>query len=152
MKPIKLTLLACLVALLSTTGCATPASRTSAATVVADHGAPESLVTTIRRGGRLTLADIENLAVLKVPDQTTIAYLRETGSRYELTLAQIDQMRASGVSPKVIDYLLATPAVYARRYSGYRTRFGFGFPLYNSGHYYGGYRHQGYSHHGGHHR
>lgn len=153
-----LTLLVCTVALLTTSGCATAtSSRSTAATIAAEHGAPPSLVTTLQRGGRLALADIERLANLGVPDDTTLAYLRQTGATYELTLAQIDQMRGSGVSVRVIDYLLATPARNVRIYSRYRMRLGLGYPYYGAGHYYGGFGHGfghgGYGHHhGGHHR
>jgi hypothetical protein len=156
MKHPLLTIIACAVALLTTSGCATAtSSRSTAATLAAEHGAPASLVTTLKRGGRLALVDIERLASLKVPDEMTIAYLRQTGAAYELTLAQIDQMRASGVSVRVIDYLLSTPARNVRIYSRSRLGFGFGYPHYGSGHYYGsfghGFRHGGFGHRGGHH-
>lgn len=156
MKRPLLTLLVCTVALLTTSGCATAtSSRSIAATIAAQHGAPPSLVTTLQRGGRLALADIERLANLKVPDDTTVAYLRQTGAAYELTLAQIDQMRASGVSARVIDYLLATPARIARTNRYPRMRFGFGYPHHGVGHYSGGFGHGfghgGFGHRGGHH-
>ena len=102
-------------ALLTTSGCATTASpRSVTATLAAERGAPVALVTSLQRGRRLALADIETLASLQVPDDTTLDYLRQNGAAYELTLAQIDQMRDMGVSPRVIDYLLATPARAAR--------------------------------------
>ena len=156
MKPPLLTLLACAVALSTTGGCATAtSSRSAAATIAAAHGAPASLVTTLRHGGRLALVDIETLASLKVPEETTLAYLRQTGAAYELTLAQIDQMRTSGVSTRVIDYLLATPARTVRVYSRSRMQFGFGYPHYGATYHYGGFGH-GFGHgsgrHGGHHR
>jgi len=154
MKHPLLTIIACAVALLTTSGCATAiSSRSTVATLAAEHGAPASLVTTLQRGGRLALVDIERLASLKVPDEPTIAYLRQTGATYELTLAQIDQMRASGVSVRVIDYLLSTPARNVRIYSRYRTRFGFGYPHFDAGHHYGscgpGFGHGGHGPRGG---
>lgn len=142
--------------LVTLSGCATAASpRSLTATLAAERGAPAALVNTLLRGGRLTLADIERLAILKVPDDTTLAYLRRNGAAYELTLAQIDQMRDAGVSVHVIDYLLASPARVARTVRYPRMRFGFGYPHYGAGHYsvgFGhGFGHGGFGHHGGHH-
>ena len=146
-------------ALLTTSGCATTASpRSVTATLAAERGAPVALVTSLQRGRRLALADIETLASLQVPDDTTLDYLRQNGAAYELTLAQIDQMRDMGVSPRVIDYLLATPARAARTAQRSRMRFGlgFGYPHYGGfGHYYSGYGHNlghgGFGHRGGRH-
>ncbi len=156
MKYPLLTLLVCTVALLTTSGCATATSpRSTAATLAAEHGAPVSLVTTLQHGGRLALADIERLAILKVPDDTTLAYLRSNGAAYELTLAQIDQMRSAGVSVRVIDYLLASPARVARNLRYPRMWFGYGYPHHGVGHYSGGFAHGfghgGFGHRGGHH-
>lgn len=123
--------------------------------MAAERGAPASLVNTLERGNRLTLADIERLAILKVPDDTTLAYLRRNGAAYELTLAQIDQMRSAGVSVRVIDYLLASPTRVARNVRYPRMWFGYGYPLHGAGHYSGGFGHGfghgRFGHHGGHH-
>lgn len=137
-------------------GCATATSPHSLeATLAAERGAPASLVNTLQRGGRLTLADIESLAILKVPDDTTLAYLRRNGAAYELTLAQIDQMRDAGVSVRVIDYLLASPARVARTVLYPRMWFGFGHPHHGVGRHSGGFGHGfghgGFGHRGGHH-
>ncbi len=137
-------------------GCASATSpRSHAASLAAERGAPAPLVNTLQRGGRLTLSDIERLAILKVPDDTTLACLRRSGATYELTLAQIDQMRNAGVSVRVIDYLLASPARVARTVLYPRMRFGFGYPhYYGAGHYSGGFGHGfghgGLGHRGGH--
>ena len=156
MKRPLLTLFVCTVVLLTTGGCATAASsRSTAASSAAERGAPAALVTTLQRGGRLSLADIERLASLQVPDDTTIAYLRQSGAAYELTLAQIDEMRSVGVSARVIDYMLASPARVARTVIYPRMRFGFGYPHYGARHYSGGFGHGfghgGFGHRGGHH-
>ncbi|MBL9219397.1 MAG: hypothetical protein JNG82_12965 [Opitutaceae bacterium] len=137
-------------------GCATAASpRSLTATLAAERGAPAALVNTLQRGGRLTLADIETLAILKVPDDTTLAYLRQNGAAYELTLAQIDQMRNAGVSVRVIDYLLASPARVVRTVRYPRMWHGFGYHHYGAGHHsdgFGhGFGHGGFGHHRGHH-
>lgn len=136
-------------------GCATASSPGSiAATVAAEHSAPAALIATLQRGGRLTLADIERLASLQVPDDTTLAHLRRTGAAYEMTLAQIDQMRSTGVSTRVIDYLLATPTLAARAIQRSRTRFGYGYSHFGFGHHhdsFGHYGHGGFGHRGGRH-
>ncbi|MCX6952785.1 MAG: hypothetical protein NTV51_11555 [Verrucomicrobia bacterium] len=111
MKRLLVTLLLTAVALVATSGCTTTASRARATTAnfVAERGAPTALVANFQRGARLSLADIEQLAVLKVPDDVTLAYLRDTGTAYQLTTWQIARMHDAGVSDRVIDYLLATP-------------------------------------------
>lgn len=134
-------------------GCAA-AARQQAVQTATQLGTPLTLVSKMERGDRLTLADLETLARQQVPDAEVLAYLRQTGAAYELTTAQIDQMRAAGVSVRVIDYLLATPRQVARRYRGYygggfgwygygHGNFGHGFPSHGRGH--------GSIHHGGHH-
>ncbi|MBP9913938.1 MAG: hypothetical protein KBF26_11095 [Opitutaceae bacterium] len=142
--------------LVTLSGCATATStRSVTANLAAEHGASAALVETLQRGGRLSLADIERLTILKVPDDTTLAYLRRNGAAYELTLVQIDQMRNAGVSERVIDYLLASPARVARIVRYPRMRFGFGYPHYGGGHYSGGFGHGfghgSFAHRGGHH-
>ena len=152
MKTKPVLLLALSLAALS--GCAT-AARHQAATTATQWGAPAELVRKMERGGRLALTDLETLARHQIPDETVLAYLRQSGAAYELTTAQIDQMREAGVSVRVIDYLLATPARGPRPYPRSRVWFGFGYPHYGSGHSFGGfghgYRHGGFGHRGGHH-
>lgn len=63
------------ITLLMASGCATAASSNSATAILAaEHGAPAALVTTLQRGERLVLADIEMLATLQVLDDTTLVY------------------------------------------------------------------------------
>lgn len=141
-------LLALSLAVLS--GCAT-AARQQAVQTATRLGAPTKLVSRMERGDRLTLADLETLARHQVPDVDVLAYLRQTGAAYELTTAQIDQMRAAGVSVSVIDYLLATPRQVARRYRGYYDG-GFGFYGYDHGNFGHGFPRHGWGHGSIHHR
>ena len=99
-------------------GCAT-ATRQQAAQAATQLGTPAELVRMMEQGDRLALTDLETLARHQVPDENVIAYLRQSGAAYELTTAQIDQMRVAGVSIRVIDYLLSTPTRVARSYRGY---------------------------------
>ncbi len=122
MKRSLVTLLFVAVVLVATSGCATTAStrtRTTAATLANERGASAALVADLQRGERLSLANIEELAVLKVPDDATLAYLRNTEATYQLTTGQVVRLREVGVSDRVIDYLLATPNRVAVRPRGY---------------------------------
>lgn len=84
---------------------ATPAQRANADTA-ASLGAPPSLVEKMQRGSSLTLADIQDLARHRVPDDTTLAYLRSTKTSYRLSTEAVDGLRAAGVSDRVVNYLL----------------------------------------------
>lgn len=130
-------------------GCASTAQQ-KIAQEATQLGAPLRLTDKLSRGDRLTLADIETMSRHSIPDDDILAYLRQSDARYELTTAQIDQMRASGVSDRIIDYLLSTPSRTARRWGGYP----YGFRTYDYGHlgrsYYGSFG-DGLGHHGGHH-
>ncbi len=113
-------------------------------------GAPASLTDKLNRGGRLTLADIETMTRQAVPEADILSYLRQSGARYELTTAQIDQLRASGVSDRVIDYLLSTPGQSARRWGSYPYGFrSYGYSYFGHGYY--GWPGHGFGHHGGRH-
>mgnify|MGYP001592040001 CR=1 FL=1 len=105
---------------------ATPVQR-SLADRVAALNAPASLVEKMQRGAPLALPDIQDLARHQVPDDTTLAYLRTTNASYSLTTAAIDQLRAAGVSDRVVNHLLlASPMriVPAERAYAQRSRYG----------------------------
>lgn len=99
-------------------GCASVAQQ-RAAQEATRLGTPGELVRKMEQGDRLALTDLETLARQRVPDETVLAYLRQSGARYELTTAQIDRMRTAGVSVRVIDYLLSAPSRVAYRYRSY---------------------------------
>ncbi len=130
-------------------GCASTAQH-KVAEEATRLGAPVRLTDKLNRGARLTLADIEAMSRQSIPDDAILSYLRQSDARYELTTAQIDQMRASGVSDRIIDYLLSTPSQTARRWGSYP----YGFRTHGYGHfgrgYYGTLGH-GFGHHGGRH-
>lgn len=132
-------------------GCATAAQQ-QAAQAATRLGAPAGLVRKMEQGDRLALTDLETLARYQVPDEDMLAYLRLTGATYQLTTAQIDQMREAGVSIRVIDYLLATPRWVSRRYRGYN---GGGIGFYGYGNFWHGSYGPGWGHgsfhHGGRH-
>ena len=120
MKRSLVTLLLVVAVLVTTSGCVTRATRarSSAATFAAERGASDTLVSSLQRGTRLSVVDIEELAVLKVPDDVTLGYLRETRATYQLTSGQVARLGEGGVSDRVIDYMLTTPDRVAVRYPG----------------------------------
>jgi len=58
----------------------------------------------IENGERLSVNDIINLSVLN--DDKVIELIQKTGSSYTLNTYQIDKMRQSGVSERVINYMM----------------------------------------------
>lgn len=92
------------------TSASTPAQRASADTVAA-AGAPLSVVEKMQRGTALTFADIQELARYRVPDDATLTYLRSTKTSYRLTTETFDGLRGSGVSDRVLNYLLLASAL-----------------------------------------
>jgi len=56
----------------------------------------------------LTVNDVIKLSQGGVSDETIIRYIDESGATYNLTQAQVDRMRTSGVSRRVINYLVNT--------------------------------------------
>ncbi|MDO8539673.1 MAG: hypothetical protein Q7S40_04470 [Opitutaceae bacterium] len=84
---------------------ATPAQRANA-DIAASSGAPQSVVEKMQRGSSLTFADIQDLARHRVPDDTTLAYLRSMKTSYRLNTEAFDGLRAAGVSDRVVNYLL----------------------------------------------
>jgi len=129
-------------------GCASQAQRQTAATATR-YGAPPEVVRKMERGDRLALADLGLLAQSHMPDDDVLAYMRHTNAAYWLKTAEIDQLRAQGVSDRIIDYLLTTPTRVVRSFRGY-TRGGVWYHGFGHGYHGRGFGHGG-SHHGGHH-
>jgi hypothetical protein len=63
----------------------------------------------------LTAKDIITLSRDKVSDGTIVGHVRDAGTVYVLRTAQVEQLRKAGVSAEVVDYLMATPLLEARR-------------------------------------
>ena len=134
-------------------GCASTAQRQTARIAIR-YDVSSEVLRKIDRGDRLALADLELLAQAQVPDADVLIYLKQTNVSYKLTTAQIDRLRAQGVSDFIIDYLLATSTRVARPYRGYvrsRTWYqGYGHGTFAHGYYGHGFGH-GALPHGGHH-
>ncbi|OGN65307.1 MAG: hypothetical protein A3E80_03800 [Chlamydiae bacterium RIFCSPHIGHO2_12_FULL_49_9] len=58
------------------------------------------------RGDPLTINDVIKLSQGGVADDTIIQYIRETDGAYSLSQAQVRRLQDSGVSQRVIDYMI----------------------------------------------
>ncbi len=112
MKPLHLALA---IATLGFSGCATldPTERD----VLRQHRVSEPVYQRMVRKETLDLSAICELAGKKVPAPFIVRYLRATGQLYRLNTQDVLQLRQAGVSVEVIDYLLATPAMYGPGYA-----------------------------------
>ena len=103
------------VALLWLGGCATLTDADRAA--LQQHGVSPKVAERMKYEMPLELADIMELSQKKLPQEFILRYLRSTTQVYNLTSQDVLQLRQAGVRSNVIDYLLATPSIYAMRYS-----------------------------------
>lgn len=60
------------------------------------------------RAEPLTVSDIIKLSEGGISDETIIRYIRDTGTTYTLSQAQIKTMQKAGVSQRVINYMIDT--------------------------------------------
>jgi len=64
------------------------------------------------QGQPLGLADIKALAMAGVSDEIIISQIRNSHTVYRLSTAEIIDLKDSGVSPRVIDFMINTPSMY----------------------------------------
>lgn len=62
----------------------------------------------MERGDPLTLNDVIKLSQGGVSDDTIMNYIRNSGSAYQLTQAQVRRLQDAGVSQDVIQYMIDT--------------------------------------------
>ncbi|MBI2742302.1 MAG: hypothetical protein HYX48_00090 [Chlamydiales bacterium] len=62
----------------------------------------------IDRGQQMTVQDIKNMSKNGLKDETIINQIKATNSVYHLTSDQIIDLKKSGVSQNVIDYMIET--------------------------------------------
>lgn len=60
------------------------------------------------RGDPLTINDVIKLSQSGVSDDSILSYMRDTGSTYNLSQAQIRRLQQSGASQRVINYMIDT--------------------------------------------
>ncbi len=82
--------------------------------VLRQHRVSPGLYAKMTHREALALPDVMELAERRVPAPFTVRYLRSTVSVYRLKSDDVVLLRKSGVSPQVIDYMLATPTLYSR--------------------------------------
>lgn len=66
----------------------------------------------IDQGQPLGMADIKALSRAGVSDEVIISQIRNSRTAYRLTTAEIIDLKESGVSQKVIDFMINTPNLY----------------------------------------
>ncbi|MFI5334816.1 MAG: glycine zipper domain-containing protein, partial [Chlamydiales bacterium] len=62
----------------------------------------------IDQGEQLSLQDVKNMSRNGLKDDTIISQIQATNSSFRLTADQIIDLKKSGVSQKVIDYMIQT--------------------------------------------
>lgn len=72
---------------------------------------PETLQR-VEQGQPLGLADVKALAKASVSDEVMISQIRNSHTAYHLSTAEIIELKDSGVSEKVIDFMINTPGQY----------------------------------------
>ena len=60
----------------------------------------------------LGVADVKMLAKSGISDEVIISQIRNSRTVYHLTTAEILDLKAAGVSEKVIDFMINTPSTY----------------------------------------
>lgn len=110
------------------------------------HGVAGPLYEKMRHGEPLEIPEIIELSQKGLPSQFIIHYLRDTYFVYHLKPEDVQELRRAGVAREVIDYLLATPGLYAPRlgppypygpYGPYGYGY-YGYGFYGPGPYYPG--------------
>ena len=71
---------------------------------------PETLQR-VEQGQPLGLADVKALAKASVSDEVMISQIRNSHTAYHLSTAEIIELKDSGVSEKVIDFMINTPSL-----------------------------------------
>ncbi len=66
----------------------------------------------IEQGQPLAIADIKALSKAGVSDEVIISQIRNSRTAYRLTTSEIIDLKDSGVSQKVIDFMINTPSLY----------------------------------------
>jgi len=66
----------------------------------------------LAQGQPLGIADIKSMAKAGISDEVMISHIRNSRTVYRLTTAEIIDLKDSGVSQKVIDFMINTQSLY----------------------------------------
>jgi hypothetical protein len=80
-----------------------------------DRDSPPPPPPTIQRGGRgqlTTVADVKSLAKAGLSDEVILSHIRNSQAVYHLSTAEIIDLKNSGVSEKIIDFMINTASAY----------------------------------------
>jgi hypothetical protein len=83
------------------------------------HGVAGPLYEKMMHGEPLELGEIIELSQRGVPTRFIMDYVHDTHFVYHLKPEDMRELRAAGVSREIIDYLEATPGMYAPRIGPY---------------------------------
>jgi outer membrane lipoprotein SlyB len=67
----------------------------------------------VEQGQPLAIADIKALSRAGVSDEVVISQIRQSRTAYRLTTSEIIDLKDSGVSNRVIDFMINTPSLYS---------------------------------------
>lgn len=65
----------------------------------------------VEQGQPLSIADVKAMAKAGVSDDVILGQIRQTRSSYQLSTAEIIELKQAGVSEPVIDYMIKSPSV-----------------------------------------
>ncbi|MCE0497688.1 MAG: hypothetical protein LV481_07060 [Methylacidiphilales bacterium] len=156
MKPFRLLILALPLFLAA---CGPTAQQQADYARVERAGVSPAIYDKMVHGDPLSISDIESLSRAHVNSGIILRYLRDHGTVYYLSAADVKQMEKAGVDPSIVDYMLQTaqggwwgpgPYPYYGAYDPYWGGPFFYGGFYGGGWYHGGYYHGGYYHGGGH--
>jgi hypothetical protein len=80
---------------------------------VAQSGVSSAIYDKMTHGDALSQSDIKSLTRARVSDGVILRYLRNAGTVYLLSSADVIELRKAGVSESIIDYMLSTPRIYS---------------------------------------
>jgi len=80
--------------------------------ILGQHNVSPALYDKMAHDEPLAVPDVIELSRKGLPVPFIIHYLRSTEASHPLTVDDVSRLKQAGVSPDVINYLLATPSIY----------------------------------------
>jgi hypothetical protein len=109
----RLVLTATSAALLTLAGCSSgPQVDPQVTAALSSRNVNSATYTKVYNARPLDYTDVSNLVVKKVPTQIIIGYLQSTEKVYHFTYSQLQDLRAKGATPQLLNYLSETQGLY----------------------------------------